>query len=224
LSFKIARDRRKQTLIEPVRYKQAPKAHKRRALGGFFVAGKAAKAPKARAVRKRLGERDVGKIIPGGKQQRLEHRQRRPGFFAHGGWVKPCQSPLRRRNVDQGSHEREVLNSQPFQRLRHIHQLALTYLVYPGATHKRFEHSLGVMELAGRVFDVVTNRDNTSDQIRDLLSPLKNEDELRYWRRVLRMAALCHDIGHLPFSHAAEKELLPSGWDREKLTREIICS
>jgi uncharacterized protein len=122
------------------------------------------------------------------------------------------------------SHEREVLNSQPFQRLRHIHQLALTYLVYPGATHKRFEHSLGVMELAGRVFDVVTNRDNTSDQIRDLLVPLKNEDELRYWRRVLRMAALCHDIGHLPFSHAAEKELLPNGWDHERLTRDIICS
>jgi HD superfamily phosphohydrolase len=48
------------------------------------------------------------------------------------------------------SDERKVLNSRPFQRLRHIHQLALTYLVYPGATHRRFEHSLGVMELAGR--------------------------------------------------------------------------
>ena len=38
------------------------------------------------------------------------------------------------------------------------------------------------------------------------------------------MAALCHDIGHLPFSHAAEKELLPEGWDHERLTREIIDS
>ena len=46
------------------------------------------------------------------------------------------------------THERKVLDSRPFQRLRHIHQLALTYLVYPGATHRRFEHSLGVMELA----------------------------------------------------------------------------
>jgi hypothetical protein len=53
--------------------------------------------------------------------------------------------------------ERAVVDSRPFQRLRHIHQLALTYLFYPAATHKRFEHSLGVMELAGRVFDVVTN-------------------------------------------------------------------
>src|SRR5262249_56201147 len=64
LSFKIARDRRKQTLIEPVRYKQAPKAHKRRALGGFFVAGKAAKAPKAPPLRKRLADRAVATIIP----------------------------------------------------------------------------------------------------------------------------------------------------------------
>jgi len=53
--------------------------------------------------------------------------------------------------------EREVLNSAPVQRLRHIHQLALTYLVYPGATHRRFEHSLGVMQLASRVFDVITD-------------------------------------------------------------------
>lgn len=64
--------------------------------------------------------------------------------------------------------EREVLDSAPLQRLRHIHQLALTYLVYPGATHKRFEHSLGVMELASRVFDVVTDPANLSDEIRDL--------------------------------------------------------
>lgn len=122
------------------------------------------------------------------------------------------------------NHEREVLNSRPFQRLRHIHQLALTYLVYPGATHKRFEHSLGVMELAGRVFDVVTNPDNVSDDIKRLLPELGNDDERRWWRRVLRMAALCHDIGHLPFSHAAEKDLLPVGWDHETLTRKIIDS
>ena len=58
------------------------------------------------------------------------------------------------------SDERRVLDSPPIQRLRNIHQLAMSYLVYPGATHKRFEHSLGVMELAGRVFDVVTARQN----------------------------------------------------------------
>jgi HD superfamily phosphohydrolase len=120
--------------------------------------------------------------------------------------------------------ERRVLDSRPFQRLRHIHQLALSYLVYPAATHKRFEHSLGVMELAGRVFDVVTHRDAVSEEVRRAVPEIANDDKLRYWRRVLRMAALCHDTGHLPFSHAAEKELLPSGWTHERLTREIILS
>ena len=126
--------------------------------------------------------------------------------------------------VRLNSHERKVLNSRPFQRLRHIHQLALTHLVYPGATHKRFEHSLGVMELAGRVFDIVTNTDNISDAIRSLLDQVNDSDGLSYWRVVLRMAALCHDIGHLPFSHAAEKELLPKDWDHERLTRNLIES
>ena len=55
--------------------------------------------------------------------------------------------------------ERDVLDTPPVQRLRDIHQLAMEYLVYPGATHKRFEHALGVMELAGRVYDVVTRTD-----------------------------------------------------------------
>jgi hypothetical protein len=120
--------------------------------------------------------------------------------------------------------ERKVLNSRPFQRLRHIHQLGPTYLVYPGATHNRFEHSLGVMELASRVFDIVSAQKNVTDEIRNVLEQLQlgNEDKIRYWCRVLRMAALCHDIGHLPFSHAAEKELLPEDWDHERLTIEII--
>jgi len=122
------------------------------------------------------------------------------------------------------STERKVLDSRPFQRLRHIHQLAMTYLVYPGATHKRFEHSLGVMELAGRVFDVITNPNNILSEIRDSLPEITAEKETSYWRQVLRMAALCHDIGHLPFSHAAEKELLPGGWNHERLTRELIQS
>ena len=122
------------------------------------------------------------------------------------------------------NHEREVLNSRPFQRLRHIHQLALTYLVYPGATHRRFEHSLGVMELASRVFDIVTHSQNVTDEIRSHLTELSQPDDLSYWRRVLRMAALCHDVGHLPFSHSAEEALLPDGWDHERLTREIITS
>lgn len=126
--------------------------------------------------------------------------------------------------VRMDSHERRVLDSPPFQRLRSIHQLGMTYLVYPGATHRRFEHSLGVMELAGRVFDVITHRESLSPEIVDLVPEITREDDLRYWRRVLRMAALCHDMGHLPFSHAAEAELLPERWNHERLTRELVTS
>jgi len=123
--------------------------------------------------------------------------------------------------VHLDSDERAVLDSRAFQRLRHIHQLALTHLVYPGATHRRFEHSLGVMELAGRVFDVVTVEKNRDNRARDIFPP---QHELNYWRRALRMAALCHDLGHLPFSHAAESQLLPEGRTHESLTVDLIES
>lgn len=126
--------------------------------------------------------------------------------------------------VRLSTDEREVLNSPPFQRLRDVHQLGLTYLLYPGATHKRFEHSLGVMELATRIFDVVTNERNVSEGTLALLPEIARKDELQRWRSTLRMAALCHDLGHLPFSHAAERELLPCGWSHERLTEDIITS
>lgn len=122
------------------------------------------------------------------------------------------------------SDERRVVDTASLQRLRHIHQLALTFLVYPGATHRRFEHSLGVMELAGRVFDVVTHPGALTDEVRDSIPEVADQNKCQYWRRVLRMAALCHDVGHLPFSHAAEAALLPAGWDHEKITRAMIES
>lgn len=117
--------------------------------------------------------------------------------------------------------ERKVIDSQPFQRLRNIHQLAMTYLVYPGATHKRFEHSLGVMELASQIYDVVTAPENVHDDVRQIIP---DAEARSYWKSVIRMAALCHDIGHLPFSHAAEKDLLPAGYDHERLTKDLIYS
>lgn len=122
------------------------------------------------------------------------------------------------------SHERAVIDSTAFQRLRNIHQLALTYLVYPGATHCRFEHCLGVMEVASRIFDVVTGRNNVTNEVRKQFPALDRPEELNYWRTVIRMAALCHDLGHLPFSHAAEKELLPQGVSHESLSAKLIRS
>jgi HD superfamily phosphohydrolase len=120
------------------------------------------------------------------------------------------------------SSEKRVLNSRPFQRLRDIHQLAMTYLVYPGATHRRFEHSLGVMELSSRIYDVVTDPEHLHDDSIRKLVPRKGDRYFEYWRSVIRMAALCHDIGHLPFSHAAESELLPAGFTHETLSLELI--
>ena len=119
--------------------------------------------------------------------------------------------------------ERTVIDCPAFQRLRHVHQLALTYKVYPGASHKRFEHSLGVMHLAGRVYDVITRPDKVSDSVREHI-PAPGQNDYGYWRTVVRIAALCHDTGHLPFSHAAEDELLPDGYDHERITWEIINS
>jgi hypothetical protein len=119
--------------------------------------------------------------------------------------------------------EERIIGSRAFQRLRYIHQLALTYLVYPGATHRRFEHCLGVMEVASRIYDVVTNPQNIHHESVQKFIPRARDDRLKheYWGKVLRCAALCHDLGHLPFSHAAE-DLLPQGWDHERLSHEII--
>ena len=114
--------------------------------------------------------------------------------------------------IHLSSDELRVVDSAPFQRLRHIRQLALSNFVYPGATHTRFEHSLGVMELAGRVFDVVTKEDNLHEKVRKLFKDELVDDKKAMWRQNLRFAALCHDIGHLPFSHAGEG-LLPEGWE-----------
>ena len=80
------------------------------------------------------------------------------------------------------------------------------------------------MELASQVFDRITASISMHPDVKDLLPQLQRDDEVRYWRRVLRVAALCHDLGHLPFSHAAERELLPEGWNHEQLTAEIVKS
>ncbi len=119
------------------------------------------------------------------------------------------------------SDERRVVDSRPFQRLRYIHQLATSFLIFPGATHRRFEHSLGVMHLAGLVFDIVTQPNNVHSEVKEYMP---GDHQRGYRRRVVRLAALCHDIGHLPFSHAAEHELLPDGWNHERLTYDLVMA
>ena len=96
--------------------------------------------------------------------------------------------------------EREIVDSKVFQRLRRIRQLAWTDQVYPGAMHNRFEHSLGVMHVASMLFGAVVRN---SRQI--LVSDLGyNEAGFERDRQLVRLAALLHDIGHSPFSHASD--------------------
>ena len=119
--------------------------------------------------------------------------------------------------------ERSIIDTRAFQRLRDIHQLALSYFVYPGASHKRFEHSLGVMELATRIFENVTRHENVHPKVIAQLPELADSSKVGYWKQVVRAAALCHDLGHLPFSHAGES-LIEDGKNHEDLSRLLIDS
>jgi HD superfamily phosphohydrolase len=107
--------------------------------------------------------------------------------------------------------EAALINSRPLQRLRFIHQLGLSYLVFPGAEHSRFSHVLGAMHLAGRVYDALAAKGN------GLLDPAPDSRG----RRLVRVAALLHDLGHAPFSHSAE-DLFEQGLDHEEMTRRLF--
>lgn len=81
-------------------------------------------------------------------------------------------------------YERDIIDTRVYQRLRNLRQLALANLVYPGATHTRFDHSLGAFHIAAGLGEAL----------------LASESD----KRLVRLAALLHDIGHGPFSHVAE--------------------
>ena len=109
--------------------------------------------------------------------------------------------------------ETALVNSRPVQRLRFIHQLGFTFLVFPGAEHSRFGHVLGAMHLAGRVYDALCSKGE------GLLPAGAHSPP----RRLVRAAALLHDLGHAPFSHSAE-ELFEGGIDHEAMTRRLLRS
>ena len=103
-------------------------------------------------------------------------------------------------------NEKEIIDSFPVQRLRRLRQLAGAEYVYPAANHTRFEHSVGVMYLAGRVME------------NPKISQLISEDEAE----IVRIAALLHDVGHGPFSHVFEHLLDKLDKTHEDMTLWII--
>jgi HD superfamily phosphohydrolase len=86
--------------------------------------------------------------------------------------------------IQREPHERDLIDTKLFQRLRSLRQLAMAYLVYPGATHTRFDHSVGAFHVAGGLADALVQSDTE--------------------KRLVRLATLLHDVGHGPFSHVAE--------------------
>ena len=108
--------------------------------------------------------------------------------------------------VRVNSNELKIIDTPIFQRLRRIRQLSGAHLIYPGAQHTRFEHSLGVMHMASMAGHVLYEKGIvSSDNIQNL-----------------RFAGLLHDIGHGPFSHLFEELLQKRKISHEDIGRDII--
>jgi uncharacterized protein len=107
----------------------------------------------------------------------------------------------------------QLLSSFPVQRLRRIKQLGFSEFVYPGATHTRFAHVLGAMQMARRMLEAFEKN-----------QMFNGDDEHKKMRKATIAAALLHDIGHGPYSHVFEELSSKLGIDEEheNLTRQII--
>lgn len=100
-------------------------------------------------------------------------------------------------NLEFNKGESAVIDHPIFQRLREIKQLGFAEYSFPGGTHNRYLHSIGVCHLAGQIFDAIFRE-----------YPFSSVKVKRRFRQVMRLAALLHDVGHGPLSHTTE-EVMP---------------
>lgn len=109
----------------------------------------------------------------------------------------------------------QIIQTEAFQRLRRIKQLGFSEFVYPGATHTRFAHSLGVFHLARRLIEIIDVK------LKKRGSPTSNNAQ----KDAALCAALLHDLGHGPFSHAFEevgKKFQLASVNHETITDKLI--
>lgn len=100
-------------------------------------------------------------------------------------------------SIELSDAEVKVIDTNAYQRLRHIRQLGFAEYSFPGATHNRYLHSIGVCHLAGKAFDSIFKN-----------FAFSNPKVSHRLRQAVRFAALLHDIGHGPLSHTTE-EVMP---------------
>lgn len=128
-------------------------------------------------------------------------------------WETTIRDPIHG-TIPLTAYERDLLRTPPFARLRGVRQMGMAYTVYPGAHHTRYEHVIGAMHTAWILCRNLTN--------------LTEADQ-----RLVRLAALSHDLGHRPFSHSLEDaarrfadrphlEFLREFLDHEERSRELL--
>jgi hypothetical protein len=107
--------------------------------------------------------------------------------------------------------EAALLDSPPMQRLRRVRQLGTTHLVYPGATHTRFSHTLGTMRAAQNLLDAVEDHRSGPHHIPGLLDEWQDagilQEEFGRATVLARLGALLHDLCHVPLGHTIEDDL-----------------